>query len=319
VRCLVTGADGFVGQWLLRELLAHGGDVTGMTRGDHTRLTTLPTDMATQVRWLSADVLDADAMLNVVSEAKPDAIYHLAAQASVAESLRDPTGTVKTNVMGTANLLEATRANAPSALVVAVGSAEVYGSVEPAELPLRESAPLHPNNPYAGSKAAAEAAALQYAQSGWTRALVTRSFNHTGPGQSVTFAAAAFAKQCADIARGKQAPVLQHGNLSAQRDFLDVRDVVSAYRHLGEHGEPGAVYNVCSGRAISMREIVEELTSLVGVPVELRQDPKRMRPVDTPVVVGDPSRIQRDTAWRPEIPLLRTLRDLYDYFLKEDG
>ncbi|MBV8172298.1 MAG: GDP-mannose 4,6-dehydratase [Candidatus Eremiobacteraeota bacterium] len=319
MRALVTGADGFVGQWLLRELLAHGDEVTGVTRGDHTRLTTLPTEAATQIRWLSADILDLDALVNAVSEARPDAIYHLAAQASVAESLRDPAGTVDTNVMGTANLLEATRAKAPEALVVAVGSAEIYGSVEPNELPLNESAPLHPNNPYAGSKAAAEMVALQYAQTGWARVLATRSFNHTGPGQSVTFAAAGFAKQCADITRGKQAPVLQHGNLSAQRDFLDVRDVASAYRRLGERGESGSVYNVCSGRAVSMREIVEELIHLVGLPVELRQDPQRMRPVDTPVIVGDPSRIRRDTGWQPQLPLLRTLRDLYDYFLKEDG
>ncbi|MBV8082486.1 MAG: GDP-mannose 4,6-dehydratase [Candidatus Eremiobacteraeota bacterium] len=319
MRSLVTGADGFVGQWLVRELLTHGDDVTGVTRGDHTRLTTLPVEMATQVRWASAELLEPETLRAAVKESKPDAVYHLAAQASVAASLRDPVGTVETNVIGTANVLEACRSDAPDALVVAVGSAEIYGAVEPGELPLRESAQLRPNNPYAGSKAAAEMLALQYAQTGWVRVIATRSFNHTGPGQNPSFAAAGFAKQCADIARDRQAPVLAHGNLSAQRDFLDVRDVVAAYRLLAARGSSGTVYNVCSGHAVSMREIVEELTRLAGRPIELRQDPGRMRPVDTPVVVGDPALLQSTTQWQPAIPLLRTLRDLYEYFLKEDG
>jgi GDP-4-dehydro-6-deoxy-D-mannose reductase len=319
VRSLVTGADGFVGQWLVRELLEHGDDVSGMTRGDHTQLTTLPTDQATQVRWSSAELLEPDTLHAVVKGARPDVVYHLAAQASVAQSLRDPAGTIETNVIGTANVLEACRAHAPEARVVAVGSAEIYGAVDPSELPLSESAPIRPNNPYAGSKAAAEVLAMQYAQTGWLRVVATRSFNHTGPGQSTAFAAAGFAKQCADITRGKQAPVLRHGNLSAQRDFLDVRDVVAAYRLLGAKGASGSVYNVCSGRAVSMREIVEELTQAVGRPVELRQDPDRMRPVDTPIIVGDSGKLARDTGWQPSIPLLRTLRDLYEYCLKEDG
>lgn len=319
MRSLVTGADGFVGQWLVRELLDNGDEVTGMTRGDHTQLTTLTTDAATQVRWLSGELLEPETLRVAVEQSKPDVVYHLAAQASVAQSLQDPAGTVETNVVGTANLFEAVRSHAPAALVLAVGSAEIYGAVDPHALPLREDAPIRPNNPYAGSKAAAEVLALQYAQTGWLRAIATRSFNHTGPGQSPTFAAAAFAKQCAAITLGKQAPVLQHGNLSAQRDFLDVRDVVKAYRLLAERGVSGDVYNVCSGRAVSMREIVEELVRLVGRPVELRQDPARMRPVDTPVIVGDAGRLQRDTGWQPSIPLLRTLHDLYEYSLKEDG
>ncbi|HME82374.1 MAG TPA: GDP-mannose 4,6-dehydratase [Candidatus Eremiobacteraceae bacterium] len=319
MRCLVTGADGFVGQWLIRELLDHGDDVTGVTRGDHTQLTTLSTDAATHVRWLSAELLDPETLRAAVKEAKPQAVYHLAAQASVALSLKDPASTVETNVVGTANVLEACRDEAPDALVIAVGSAEIYGSVDPKALPVREDAPIRPNNPYAGSKAAAEVLALQYAQTGWLRVIATRSFNHTGPGQTTSYAAAAFAKQCADISRGRQAPVLLHGNLSAQRDFLDVRDVVAAYRLLAERGASGTVYNVCSGRAVSMLEIVEDLTRLVDRPVELRQDPERMRPVDTQVIVGDPGLVQRATGWQVSIPLQRTLRDLYDYFLKEDG
>ncbi len=319
MRSLVTGADGFVGQWLVRELLDHGDEVTGVTRGDHTLLTTLSTDAATQVRWLSAELLEPETLRAAVKESKPQAVYHLAAQASVAQSLKDPASTIETNVVGTANVLEACRDEAPDALVLAVGSAEIYGNANPKALPLREDAPIRPNNPYAGSKAAAEVLALQYAQTGWLRVIATRSFNHTGPGQSTAFASAVFAKQCADITRGRQAPVLQHGNLSAQRDFLDVRDVVAAYRLLAERGASGTAYNVCSGHAISMREIVEELTRLVNRPVELRQDPERMRPVDTQVIVGDPGLLQRTTGWQASIPLPRTLRDLYDYFLKEDG
>jgi GDP-4-dehydro-6-deoxy-D-mannose reductase len=319
MRALVTGADGFVGQWLIRALLEAGDEVAGATRGDHTRLTTLDVDAATQVRWLSIELLEPETLATAVKESQPDAVYHLAAQASVAQSLKDPVGTIAVNVIGTANLLEACRAHAPSATALVVGSAEIYGAVEPSGSPLREDAPIRPNNPYAGSKAAAEALALQYAHSGWLRVLATRSFNHTGPGQSTAFAAAAFAKQFADIARGKQAPVLRHGNLSARRDFLDVRDVVTAYRLLVTRGASATAYNVCSGHAISMREIVEGLGQLVGTPVELREDQERMRPVDTPIIVGDAGLLHRDTGWRPAIPILRTLTDLYEYFLKEDG
>jgi len=319
MRALVTGADGFVGQWLIRELIEAGDEVAGATRGDHTRLTTLDVDTATHVRWLSIELLEPQTLAAAVEESNPEAVYHLAAQASVAQSLKDPAGTIETNVIGTAHLLEACRTHAPDATALVVGSAEIYGAVEPDDLPLREDAPIRPNNPYAGSKAAAEALALQYAHSGWLRVLASRSFNHTGPGQSTAFAAAAFAKQFADIASGKQAPVLLHGNLSARRDFLDVRDVVKAYRLLVMQGRPGTAYNVCSGRAVSMREIVEELGQLAGRPVELREDEGRMRPVDTPIIVGDAGQLHRDTGWQPAIPLLRTLTDLYDYFLKEDG
>lgn len=317
MRALVTGADGFVGQWLVRALLESGDEVIGMTRGDHARFTTLDVTTVTAVRWRKADLLDPASLTSLVDIAKPDTVYHLAAQASVAASLRDPAGTVETNVVGTANLLETLRQGAADATVVTVGSAEVYGDVTPDELPIREDALLRPNNPYAGSKAAAEVLALQYAQSGWLRVVATRSFNHTGPGQSIAFAAAAFAKQFADIARGKQAPVLLHGNLSARRDLLDVRDVVSAYRLLAARGRPGLAYNICSGSAVSMRQVVESLGRLVGRPVELREDPARMRPIDTPVIVGDASLIRRDTGWEATIPLDRTLRDLYEYFLNE--
>ena len=317
MRVLVTGADGFVGQWLVRALLDAGDEVIGMTRGDHARFTTLDVEHATAVRWLNADLLDPASLTSLVQAAKPETVYHLAAQASVAVSLREPAATVETNVVGTANLLETLRRDAPNATVVTVGSAEVYGDVSPGELPIREDAALRPNNPYAGSKAAAEVLSLQYAQSGWLRVVATRSFNHTGPGQSTAFAAAAFAKQFADIARGKQAPVLLHGNLSAQRDFLDVRDVVSAYRLLAARGQPGIAYNICSGSAVSMRRIVESLGRLVDRPVELREDPVLMRPIDTPVIVGDATLIRRDTGWKPAIPLEQTLRDLYEYFRSE--
>lgn len=317
MRALVTGADGFVGQWLIRALLDAGDEVAGVTRGDHSRLTTLPIEAATKVQWFAAELLDPETLSTAIEASEPEAVYHLAAQASVAQSLKDPAGTIETNTIGTLNVLEACRSAAPHVTVLAVGSAEIYGNVEPAELPLRESAPIRPNNPYAGSKAAAEVMALQYARSGWLRVVATRSFNHTGPGQNTSFAAAAFAKQFADIARGAQAPVLHHGNLSAQRDFLDVRDVVRAYRLLVARGMSGGVYNVCSGRAVSMREIVDELARFVERPVELREDPARLRPVDTPIIVGDAGLLRRDTDWQPTIPLLRTLRDLYDYFLNE--
>jgi GDP-4-dehydro-6-deoxy-D-mannose reductase len=191
--------------------------------------------------------------------------------------------------------------------------------VAPNDLPLRETAPLRPSNAYSASKAAAEVIALQYARSGALSVVATRSFNHTGPGQRTAFAAPAFARQIADISRGRQPAVLQVGNLASRRDFSDVRDVVRAYRLLVERGRPGDVYNVCSGRSVSMREIVDDLIRIAGVEIEIKIDPARLRPVDTPDIVGDNSLLRRDTGWQPLIPLRTTLEDLLTWQLKTDA
>ncbi|HEY7982296.1 MAG TPA: GDP-mannose 4,6-dehydratase [Candidatus Eremiobacteraceae bacterium] len=315
VRAFVTGADGFVGQWLVRELQDAGYEVHGGSRAARMPLRTLDAERAKAMHWHRIDLTEPESLRAAVSASRPDAIFHLAAQSNVPASIADPAETFEVNLLGTVRLLDACRREAPDAMLVVAGSADVYGIADPSLMPLREDAPLRPANPYAGSKAAAEVSTLQYARSGWVRALVTRSFNHTGPGQSDAFAAPAFAKQLAAIKAGAQPPVLRVGNLEALRDFLDVRDVVTAYRLLAERGGPCNVYNVCSGTAVSMRQIVDELVRIAGVDVRIEEDPARMRPSDTPLLIGDASALQKATGWMPTIPLDQTLTDLLASYL----
>lgn len=291
MRALVTGASGFVGRWLTRHLAVRGDDVVAVDREE-------------------ADLGDADALDRLVRDASPDAVVHLAAQSSVARSFAEPVETFEVNLLGTVRLLEAVRRNAPGARFVLASSAEVYGAAAPEDLPLRESAPLRPASPYAASKAAAELATLQSHRAFGLHAVVARSFNAIGPGQSPTFALPSFAAQIATIARGEAEPIIRVGNLGAERDFTDVRDVARAYALLVDRGEPGGVYNICSGEAISLHRALEMLIETSGVDVEVRVDPDRLRPNDIPRLVGDSSRLQGDTGWRREVALTRSLADV---------
>jgi GDP-4-dehydro-6-deoxy-D-mannose reductase len=311
MRAFVTGLDGFVGQWLARELFASGNEVAGGSRNARPSYSILTPAEAKAFAWFAFDLRSGAGLVEALKEWGPDAVYHLAAQASVQAALDDPIATIDINVTGTARLLEACAAAVPRASLLWVGSADAYGNVSPDELPLRESAPLRPCNPYAASKAAAEAIALQYARSGLINVVATRSFNHTGPGQRTVFAAPAFARQIADIARKRQPPVLRTGNLDAKRDFTDVRDVVRAYRLLLERGESSTPYNVCSGRSVSMQTIVDELIRIADVKVTIEVDPARLRPADVPEIVGDNALVRARTGWAPAIGLEQMLSDLY--------
>jgi GDP-4-dehydro-6-deoxy-D-mannose reductase len=303
VRVLVTGARGFVGGHLTAALRERGHEVIEADRA------------ARDDEVLSLDVTDGLAVRAAFDLARPDAVAHLAAQASVAESLDDPDGTFRVNAGGTLNVLDAARAvaaeGAPARVLVA-SSAEVYG-VQPRDAyPLRETAPALPRNPYAASKAAAEALARAYARSYGVDAVVTRAFNHIGPHQHEHFAVAAFALQIARAAAGLDR-VVRVGNLDASRDVLDVRDVCAAYVLLLEGGgEAGEVYNVCSGTATTMRELLRRLIEIGRVAVEVREDQERMRPSDLPISVGDASKLHAATGWTPRIPLGVALRAVYD-------
>lgn len=313
MRAFVTGLDGFVSQWLARELLSAGAEISGGSRAPVPSFTILTKEEAAAFPWSTFELLDESSLVRALKAAKPDVIFHLAAQASVGESLHAPIATFETNVLGTARLLEATRSATPDVMFVHVGSADAYGHVDPSELPIRETAPLRPANPYAASKAAAEMIVLAQARSGTVRAIATRSFNHTGPGQRPDFAVPSFAKQIADIVRDKSR-ALQAGNLDARRDFTDVRDVVRAYRLLAEHGKAGGAYNVCSGTSIAMRSIVDDLLRIAHADIAVEVDPTRVRPNDTMEVVGD-NRLLRDaTGWSPNVAWRQTLRDVYDWF-----
>jgi GDP-4-dehydro-6-deoxy-D-mannose reductase len=289
VRALVTGGKGFVGQWLAAHLESEGDRVA--------------------VVDVETDVADGEAVRRVMSEVRPDAVYHLAAMTHVGESWQNPSQVLRVNVLGTAEVLAAARAVVPAARVLVVSSAEVYGVVEPDELPLREDAPPRPASPYAASKLAAEAVALQAWRGYRQPVMVVRPFNHIGPGQSPNFFVPAMAQRIVE-ARRSGSHSLAVGTLTTRRDFTDVRDVAVAYRLLVERGRPGELYNVCSGTDVAMSEIVARLLELAGADLALQTDPELVRPVDVPVLRGDASRLVSVTGWQPAVPLEVTLADV---------
>ncbi|MCZ7527391.1 MAG: GDP-mannose 4,6-dehydratase [Acidimicrobiia bacterium] len=292
MRAVVTGAGGFVGTHLVAHLEACGDEVVLVDRsGPH-----------------PVDVTDADAVRRVIDEARPDVVYHLAARTHVGESWRAPNDVFRVNVEGTLNVVRACGELGVGRVLV-VGSAEEYGRVEPGDLPLGEDAPLRPMTPYGASKVAAGFVALQAHLGAGTPTIRVRPFNHTGPGQSSRFVVPAFAHRITAAERSgtDEIPV---GSLEPVRDLTDVRDVVRAYRLLARHGEPGGVYNVCSGRGVAVREVAERLLTMACRPLRLAPDPELLRPVEVPVLVGDPSRIEAATGWRPELDLDVTLSDL---------
>ena len=291
MRALVTGAGGFVGAHLVRHLDACGDDVVEL-----------------EGRVDGIDITDAVAITEAIVKAEPEAVYHLAGASDVGGSWSAPQATFMANAVGTLNVLEASR-QAGAQRVLAVTSADVYGRVTEDELPLDELQPLRPVSPYAASKVAADALAQQ-AWLGYRLPVIrVRAFNHLGPGQSDKFVAPSLAARIARNERdgGDEVPI---GNLTPRRDVTDVRDVVRAYRLLVEHGEAGEVYNVCSGRAVAVQAIAEQLLGMARRPMRLVTDPDLQRPVDIPVLVGDNAKVAAATGWAPTIPLETTLADV---------
>ena len=290
---LVTGRSGFVGGWLVGHLADIGDDIVA-----------LDDDL---------DILDEAALTDAVVAAAPDAICHLAAQASVGASWKDPATTFSVNTIGTVRLLAAAEACGARPRVLLISSAEVYGAVTPHELPLREDRTLAPASPYAASKAAAEMAGIGAWLGRGLEVLRARPFNHTGPGQRPDFVVPSLARQVAQV-RATGAPSLLAGNLEARRDIADVRDVVVAYRALLEHGAPGEVYNVCTGRSVAIADVARALLDAEGLDVPIEVDPARIRPIDIPELRGDPAALTAATGWSPSIPLDQTLRDILAAF-----
>ena len=303
MRVLITGIEGFVGGHLCERLSAEGHEVWGTTLEDP------PPD---RPRWLRCDVRDLDQVRGALRESAADAVVHLAARSSVAESHADPRATCATNVGGALNVLEAARRVVFGGPILLVGSGEVYGEPRGAR-PVDEDAPLRPLSPYAASKAAQEVFGGLYARAYGLHVVLTRSFSHTGSRHDPRFVFPSFARQLAGIERAGGRGTLRVGNLAPVRDYLDVRDVVRAYALLLDRGEPGSVLNVCSGQGFPLRDYLDELVELSGVRVEVVEGAELVREIEIERLVGDPGRLMA-LGWRPEIAKRTMLEDLLNYW-----
>ncbi|MBG9388876.1 GDP-mannose 4,6-dehydratase [Caenimonas aquaedulcis] len=290
---LVTGLSGFVGSHF-------GSRVPGAV------------DLLDGAR--AADIRRRDEVVRAVAQARPDAVLHLAAQAAVPASFDDPAETYDTNFEGTLNLLMALRESGFRGRMLFVGSADIYGTVPEAELPITEGRPSRPLNPYAVSKVAAEALCYQWSQAGPFEIVMARPFNHIGPRQSPQFAVSDFARQIAAGRRGRGPGKLVVGDIDTTRDFTDVRDIVRAYELLLKHGRNGEAYNVCSGVERSVRDVIAAMLAAAGADMPLEVDAHRLRKIEQRRMLGSFAKLQADTGWRPEIPFGQTLADTLNYW-----
>jgi GDP-4-dehydro-6-deoxy-D-mannose reductase len=311
---LITGITGFAGSHLADYLLANHPDISvhGTVRW-RSRMDNIA-HLEGKIRLHEADLKDIVSLKKALAEARPDRIFHLAAQSFVPTSWKLPAETFMINSVGEINLFEAVLDLGLEPRIQVAGSSEEYGHVNPDEVPMKETNPLRPLSPYAVSKVAQDLLAYQYWKSYGLQTVRTRGFNHTGPRRGDVFVTSNFARQIAEIERGRREPVVFVGNLEAKRDFTDVRDIVRAYWLALEKGEPGDVYNIGSGRAVTMREMLDTLLGLSRTKVEVRVDPERLRPSDVPILLADPSKFRARTGWSPEIPLEKTFADLLDYW-----
>ena len=310
MKALIIGAAGFVGGYLIRELSSAGWEV---------HATCLPNEhISEDCPSYPLDIMKKEDITAILDEISPDIVYHLAAQSSVSVSWKRPQLTAEINVIGTINLLEALReAKKQNIRTMLIGSGEEYGYIREGACPLSESEPLNPGNIYAATKACQGMIGEIYARAYKMDIIMVRAFNHSGPAQSNIFVISDFCRQIAEIEKGLREPVISVGNLSAKRDFTDVRDVVRAYRLLGEKGRKGTVYNVGRGRAVEIQFILDTALSFAKLPIEVRQDPNRMRASDIPLIEPDVSRISADTGWSAQITMEQTVLDTLDYWRKK--
>lgn len=310
MKALIIGGAGFVGGYLIRELTQAGWEV---------HATHLPSEKIESSGCTAhvLDILDQNAVSAALEEIRPDIVYHLAAQSSVALSWKKPQLTADINIKGTINVLEAARASENSSMrIILIGSGEEYGFIRSGACPISEEEPLKPGNIYAATKACQGMLGEIYCRAYKMNIVMVRAFNHSGPGQLPMFVISDFCRQIAEIEAGLRTPEMSVGNLSAMRDFTDVRDVVRAYRLLGEKGVSGKTYNIGRGKAVPVQEILDTAISMAECPVAVKQDPARMRASDIPLIEPDVSRIFSDTGWKAEISMEQTIRDTLDYWRK---
>lgn len=317
MRVLITGAGGFAGGHLVDYLLTQPG--LALFGSVFKRPDELPHLHGKAITLTQVDMRNADAVYALVEAAQPDAVIHLAALASVPQAFKNPWATLENNIAAQTHLLEAIRNQGLAPRVLVVSSAEIYGAAGGTAKPLDESTPFEPGNPYSVSKVAQDMLGLQYHITYGLPVIRARPFNHMGPHQGGGFVAADFASQIAAIEAGQHEPVMYVGNLTAERDFTDVRDVVRAYWLMITQGEPGAAYNVCSGEGYSIQYLLDTLLGYSTSAIDVRQDPARMRPSDVPRRVGDASRLHLRTGWEPVIPFEKSLLDILNDWRQKLG
>jgi len=307
LRVLITGASGFVGQHLAAHLHTtqtdiqlHGTTLSGGRSSD------------SDITYHEVDLRNYDTVREMLNMCQPDHIYHLAAQAFVPRSFEDPWETLDNNIRSQLNIIQACLELGIHPRMLVISSAEIYGAVKPDEIPMGEQTPMRPTNPYSVSKVTQDLLGLQYYLSHQLPIMRARAFNHFGPGQNLRFVAPAFATQIAKIETSEQEPFIYVGNLEAQRDFTDVRDIVRAYQLIVDKGTPGQAYNVASSKAYSIQYLLDTLLSYTDIEIEVRVDSDRLRPVDVPVIRGDITKLTTDTGWRPTITFEETLKDVLE-------
>jgi len=309
MKTLVIGAAGFVGSYLIRELENFGDIVTAADTA-----AALPVLLQSRAEALGIDILQRESIEKVLSLANSERVILLAAQSSVRRSWEDPAGTIETNVVGSVNVLEAIRASNRKVRVLLIGSAEEYGDTSNSAGPIGETRPLAPANPYAITKSCQEDFGKLYCNAYAMDIVLVRAFNHIGPGQRPGFVIPDFCSSIAKTERGEQEPLLKIGNLDAMRDFTDVRDIVRAYRLLLEKGKSGEVYNVGSGLAIPISQLLAILIGMSKLPIHTEIDPNKYRPIDIKCIVADISKLKDATKWHPEISLKKSLTDSLEYW-----
>lgn len=314
MKVLITGITGFAGSHLAEYCLdqQEGVEVVGICRWRSRRENI--EHLEGRIEMHECDLRDASSVKTLIGEVRPDRIFHLAAQSYVPSSWNSPSETLTTNILGQLNIFEAMRETGCDARIQITGSSEEYGLVHPEETPIKESNPLRPLSPYAVSKVAQDTLGYQYHQSYGTKVVRTRAFNHTGPRRGDVFVTSNFAKQIAEIEAGRREPVIHVGDLTPQRDFTDVRDIVRAYWLGLEHCTPGEVYNICCGKAYHIQEVLDLLLGHSDHDIEVREDPARLRPSDVPLLLGDNTKFCDATGWQPEIPFEKTAEDLLIYW-----
>lgn len=306
-KALIIGGSGFVGSYLIEELIDQEFEVFA-TKLPHEQI------QDNRVEQFDLDILDTENFHALLDCIRPDCIFHLAAQSSVALSWTKPDLTVDINIKGTIHLLDGLRKLDNNPKVLLIGSSEEYGPVLPEELPIREENTLRPANVYAATKTCQGMLGQLYAQAYGLNIISVRAFNHIGPKQSEAFVVSNFCQQVARIEKGLQPPVLDVGNLSAKRDFTDVRDIVKGYVQLINQGLSGQVYNIGQGKAYTIDYILSRILSFSPTKVEIQVNPEKLRPVDVPLIVADIQKINLNTGWKPEIELDTSLLDTLNYW-----